>query len=94
MRRNIRDAGLSAYSEQLLVELSPRLGKHRAQALLQDLLACDDGKPIDERLVRAVNTVAGQELSPTEVGEWLSHPRTGSAAAMVDVVLSRARGRR
>jgi adenylosuccinate lyase len=93
MQRNVRAAGLSAYSEQLLVELSARLGKHRAQAMLQDLLAGgDDGDPIEERLANAVNAVASQDLSPAEVGEWLSCPRTGSAAAMVDVVLSRARG--
>jgi adenylosuccinate lyase len=93
MQRNVHAAGLSAYSEQLLVELSARLGKHRAQAMLQDLLAGgDDGDPIEERLANAVNAVASQDLSPAEVGEWLSCPRTGSAAAMVDVVLSRARG--
>ena len=91
MQRNIRAAGLSAYSEQLLVELSARLGKHRAQALLQDLLAAgDEGKPIDERLVHAMKSVAAQDLSSAEVSAWLAHPRTGSAAAMVDVVLSRA----
>jgi adenylosuccinate lyase len=95
MQRNVRAAGLSAYSEQLLVELSARLGKHRAQALLQDLLAADDeGKPIDERLRNALNSVAAQDLSSAEVSAWLSHPRTGSAAAMVDVVLSRAERRR
>jgi adenylosuccinate lyase len=95
MEHNISAAGLSAYSEQLLVELSARLGKHRAQAMLQDLLARgDDGKPIEERIANAVNAVAPHDLSPAEVGEWLSCPRTGSAAAMVDVVLSRARGNR
>jgi adenylosuccinate lyase len=95
MQRNVRAVGLSAYSEQLLVELSARLGKHRAQALLQDLLAADDeGKPIDERLRNALNSVAAQDLSSAEVSAWLSHPRTGSAAAMVDVVLSRAERRR
>jgi adenylosuccinate lyase len=95
MQRNVRAVGLSAYSEQLLVELSARLGKHRAQALLQDLLAAaDEGKPLDERLRNALNSVAAQDLSSAEVSAWLSHPRTGSAAAMVDVVLSRAGRRR
>ncbi len=95
MQHNIRASGLSAYSEQLLVELSARLGKHRAQALLQDLLAGRDyGTPIEEQVVAAVHAVASQDLSPAEVGQWLSRPRTGSAAAMVDVVLSRARRNR
>ena len=95
MQHNIRASGLSAYSEQLLVELSARLGKHRAQALLQDLLAGRDySTPIEEQVVTAVHAVASQDLSPAEVGQWLSRPRTGSAAAMVDVVLSRARRNR
>lgn len=90
MRRNLDRAGMSAYSEQLLVELSGRIGKHRAQALLQDLLVAGGAR---SEVIEALVRDTAVDLTPADIERWLSEPRTGSSAEMVDAVVARAQGR-
>ena len=69
----------TAASEQVLALLTPRLGKHAAQASLQQALS--SGKPLPQAL--------SELLSHDELTEL--EPDTGQAGAMVDLVVSRAR---
>jgi adenylosuccinate lyase len=88
MRRNLDASSFSA-SERVLAALAPALGKHRAQARLQELLARahrDGGSLISA--VLADDEVRG--LVPDDVVASLSTPETGNAAAMVDEVIARA----
>jgi len=68
----------TAVSEQALAVLTPRLGRHAAQAALHAALAAG---PVPDAL-------AGL-LTPDELAGL--HPDTGHAGAMVDLVVSRAR---
>jgi adenylosuccinate lyase len=93
MAANALAGGGVAASEALLAALSPRIGKHRAQDLLQELLeeARRQGRPLAE--AAAASEVAG--LVPAdELRSLLERPRTGAAGAMVDEVARRARERR
>jgi adenylosuccinate lyase len=82
MRRNLGEGSRWA-SERILVELSGRLGKHRAQALLQELLS-------DRSPRQAATDIASAAGVPVElVLTWMSEPDTASAAAMVDTVVAR-----
>jgi adenylosuccinate lyase len=85
--------GGMAASEALLAALSPRIGKHRAQDLLQQLLeeASRRGRPLAE--AAAASEVAGL-LPDDELRSLLERPSTGAAGAMVDEVARRARERR
>jgi adenylosuccinate lyase len=88
MRRNLEASPYSA-SERVLAALSPTLGKHHAQARLQELLAqaSRDGGSLEDAL-----------MADDEIRGWLSddvassftRTDTGVAAAMVDEVLARA----
>ena len=69
----------TAVSEQVLALLTPRLGKHAAQAALQTALAT--GQLVPQALTGLLST---QELLSLE-------PDTGHAGAMVDHVVARAR---
>lgn len=69
----------TAASEQVLALLAPRLGKHAAQAALQDALST--GVP----LLQALSAL----LPPEQLAAL--EPDTGQAGAMVDLVVSRAR---
>jgi len=88
MRRNLEASPFST-SERVLIALSPALGKHRAQARLQELL---------ERARRTGTTLEDALLADDEVRARLpeglvpslAHPDTGGAGAMVDEVLTRA----
>jgi len=88
MRRNLEASPFST-SERVLTALSPALGKHRAQARLQELL---------ERARRTGTTLEDALLADDEVRARLpeglvpslAHPDTGGAGAMVDEVLTRA----
>ena len=75
MRRNL---GAMAASEQLLAAMAPRAGKHAAQDLLQRVLAA--GGSLEDAAVAAGLNGAG-----------VPAPDAGSAGAMVDEVLGRAR---
>ncbi|CAB5038685.1 MAG: adenylosuccinate lyase family protein [Actinobacteria bacterium] len=81
MRRNL-GADATWASEQVLVQLSLRMGKHSAQALLQEIYAeGPDDLParIAERSGVDVTTVLG----------WVSTPDISTAAAMTDAVIER-----
>ncbi len=71
-------------TEQVLAELSGRLGKHRAQRLLQDLLR-DGAAGLPERLEQAGVATAG------EVRAWLDRDAVEIAGLMVDHVVTRGR---
>jgi adenylosuccinate lyase len=73
----------SAVSERVLVALSVRMGKHRAQEHLQVLLSgARDGVEVLERLA------ADPLTSALPLRQWLTAPELAGAAAMVDHVLS------
>lgn len=74
-------------SQQILVGLSAHLGKHRAQALLQDVLERGLG---GEPLIDEVASVAG--VHREIVREWLVAPDVREAVAMVDDVTRRLGG--
>jgi adenylosuccinate lyase len=83
-----RNLGPGAGSEAVLVQLSRRIGKHRAQALLQEVLR-------GRGPAGAVHEIAAAAGVPgDEVASWLDGKPLGSATAMVDHVLARrpARG--
>ena len=88
MRRNLEASSFSA-SERVLAALSPTLGKHRAQARLQELLAQArrDGGSLQDALM--ADDEIGGRLSDDVVSS-LAQTDTGAAAAMVDEVLARA----
>jgi len=85
MRRNL-GADAAWASEQILVQLSLRMGKHRAQALLQELYA-ESPHDLPARIVQR----SGVDLV-TVLG-WMSVPDISTAAAMVDAVVAREGGR-
>ncbi|HXF71455.1 MAG TPA: adenylosuccinate lyase family protein [Actinomycetota bacterium] len=80
-------------SEQVLAALAPKLGKHRAQALLQEVLARGrrEGLAIEDAL-RASPEVS-RHLDDEELRLALE-PRPGSAPQQVDEVLARIRAAR
>lgn len=82
MGRNL-EAGGYAGSEAVLAALSPRMGKHRAQALLQGTLR--DGRDRGRSLAEALDD-GGVDL------DGAAAPATaGSAGAIVDAVVRRGR---
>jgi adenylosuccinate lyase len=83
MARNLAAGGGYAASEAVLAELSPRIGKHRAQALLQDALRAgrERGETLEEAL-RREGALAGAAAAAATAG---------SSAAMVDAVVRRGR---
>jgi adenylosuccinate lyase len=83
MRANLDRAGGRWASERVLAELSRRLGKHRAQEVLQEALASvPDGDLVDVLVARGV-------ADPADLAEWVRVPAVGTAAAMVDAVVAR-----
>jgi hypothetical protein len=87
MSRNLSAGGDDLRSEQILAGLSEQRGKHAAQSLMAEIVA--SGAVSGHDLVAAVAERAG--LEPAEVAAWAARPTTGAAAAMVDLVLDRAR---
>ena len=83
MQRNL---GPFSGSEQALAILAPQLGKHRAQAALQEALT--DGRRRGWSLVEAL---AAANLLDEAAAQRVTEPSTGSAAEMVDLVIRRAR---
>ncbi len=84
MQRNL---GRSASSEHVLSLMSARIGKHRAQALLQDAYRdAGDGR-------RSLRDVLGDVATESELA-GLVDIDVGAAGAMVDRVLDAARRRR
>jgi adenylosuccinate lyase len=88
MRRNLEADGMLG-SERLLASLAPALGKHRAQALLQDVLGA--GRRRGLRLDEAVS--ASEELRAQLPPGAVPEPGfdVGAAAMMTDEVVARAR---
>jgi adenylosuccinate lyase len=86
-------AGGFAASEALLAALAPRMGKHRAQDLLQRVLgeAQQQGRSLE---VAVAGSEVAREIPPNELRSLLQRPLTGAAGAMVDEVVRRARERR
>ncbi len=85
MAANLAASGVGPRSEQLLAALSARIGKHRAQALLQEALAQGAVEADLEELLMK-HGVAGEE-----VGQLMATYQTGVAGQMVDTVRSKGR---
>ncbi|MEJ2885242.1 class-II fumarase/aspartase family protein [Actinomycetospora aeridis] len=83
MAANLARHGDRLGSERVLAALSPRLGKHAAQDLLQSLLR-DGGDLAGELAARGI-------ASADEVRGWLARPADRVAVAMVDAVVARGR---
>lgn len=95
MRANLERYGDALASERLLAALTAEIGKHSAQAILQDALrkAADGDVTVAQALTgaEAVRT----HLSPEQLRAALAAaPDTGSAGDMVDVVVERAHAAR
>lgn len=73
-------ANLALGSEHLLIRLSERIGKHRAQALLQSALLSAP------HLSEIASEIGG--VSPEEVAAWLATVELGTAEAQIDAVLA------
>ena len=89
MARNLAATRGYAASERLLAELAPRLGKHRAQEVLQQVL--HDGRVRGEHLRAVLADIP--EIDGLDA-DLLERPDPGLAAAMVDDVLRRSRAAR
>jgi len=86
MLENLEATG-TASSERLLSVMSARLGKHRAQATLQDAYRAAIGSG------RSLTAVLDGQIEPAELAE-LDRFDTGAAPAMADEVAARATRRR
>ncbi len=84
MLANLGRFGDLPSSERMLAGLSRRLGKHRAQQLLHELISADT-RDIGAALMAAA------AASEAEVREWTDGWPIGTAGAMTDLVVRRAR---
>jgi hypothetical protein len=91
MRRNLRDA---VGSERLLAALAPVMGKHRAQARLQELFAAARSSDTDPAEVIGGAPDVREALGADRLAELLGGVDTGSSGAMVDEVVARAEAAR
>jgi adenylosuccinate lyase len=80
MRENL---GPHSASERVLAELSARLGKHRAQDLMQRALLSRESTDLIAAL--AATGVA----DAAEIASWVASPAVGTAGEMVDAIVSR-----
>lgn len=87
MADNLRAQDGYAESERILSRLTPQLGKHLAQARLQQ--AARQGRQAGLSLAQAAS--ASGLLGEEEARELTAVPDTGSCAEMVDTVVARAR---
>lgn len=83
MAANVARFGAGLGSERVLAGLSVRLGKHRAQQVLHEVLR-EEGTDL------ATGLVARGLATEAEVTAWATGPAVDAAAAMVDTVLARA----
>jgi adenylosuccinate lyase len=90
MRRNLERHGDRLTSEQVLAHLSRRLGKHRAQQVMHDVLA--PGQRERHDIVDAL--IASGAADEQDRAEWTGSWSVGDAANMVDAVVARARAAR
>jgi adenylosuccinate lyase len=86
MARNLEQDGGYSVSERALAALTPRLGKHRAQAELGTALAAgaDSGATAQQALVDA------GLFPPERAAELTARPDTGACEQMTDLVIARA----
>jgi adenylosuccinate lyase len=82
MRENMERFGQRWASERVLAELSRRLGKHRAQEIMQEVLRAESG---DLTAVLAARGLA----EPAELAAWVADPAVATAGEMVDTVVAR-----
>jgi adenylosuccinate lyase len=92
MARNLAASRGYLASERVLAALAPALGKHRAQALLQETLreGSAHGRPLEETLLASADLQP--HLDRGRLRSLLAAPDTGAAGAMVDLVVGRIRG--
>ena len=88
MRRNLLRAGTSG-TEAVLVALSSSLGKHRAQALLQEALSGLQGDEDADAVAALIAAVTGEDAG--QILRWMGAPST--TGALIDVCLTGLRER-
>jgi adenylosuccinate lyase len=86
MARNLASHGPLLRSEQILVGLAERIGKHQAQDVLQQALEAN-GEPRTE----LASALAEHGVSAEDLDEWLTRPAVGASGQLVDAVVDRAR---
>jgi 3-carboxy-cis,cis-muconate cycloisomerase len=91
MARNLAASRGYVASERVLAALAPELGKHSAQALLQEALRAGAarGRTLEDTLRASPDLWA--HLDAGAMRSLLAGPGTGSAGAMVDEVVGRLR---
>lgn len=82
MAQNLRSGGVLLHSEQVLAGLSRLVGKHRAQALLQEVLAGADPQ------FDLVSALAERGIDADHTRQWLTNPVAGVAGEQVDRFLA------
>jgi adenylosuccinate lyase len=88
MAANLSRFGDAGSSERLLAGLATTQGKHRAQQMLQELALGHRGGELAAALVES------GAASEEQVRAWAPGPAIGTAAAMVDELVRRARDER
>jgi adenylosuccinate lyase len=84
MVANVRESGTSG-SEAVLIELSARIGKHRAQALLQQALASLRGTESAGEVAALIAAASGEEQEV--IARWMEAPAT--TGPIIDTCLAR-----
>ena len=92
MARNLEATRGYAASERVLAALAPRVGKHRAQSLLQEAL--QEGRQRGEGLHEVLERTAALRAGDTPPWRVPDEPDVGLGPAMVDEVVNRARAAR
>ena len=89
MRTNLEARGHHWASEQVLAQLSRRLGKHRAQDLMRQALTGEAHTSAAD-VPDLVAALAALDIAdPADVAAWAATPAIGAAGAMVDAVVAR-----
>ena len=86
MLANVARAGTGG-TEQILANLSARVGNHRARVLLQDALALRSGGENKEELAALISKSIGVDAS--ELESWTLYPATEVAGVMIDECIAR-----
>lgn len=109
MASNLAATGGDTASERLLAELAPRLGKHRAQEVLQEAIreGRERGEHLSEvlehrHIIPGISGIPDQtdrpdtaaEARPSGHAHLIAEPDVGCAPAMVDAVVGTARAAR
>jgi adenylosuccinate lyase len=87
MAANAARHGGGLTSERVLAGLAQRIGKHRAQELMHEVLRESGDDPVAGLVARGVAT-------EEDVRGWAGGPAVDAAGRMVDAVLARARAER